>query len=123
MGKATIVTDAITIVGMIAIGALMFAQVPGMIDDMKNTLSQESVRAQSVEIANLVTLVSASPDNIEIIHELPSGISYTVSIDDGNVAVEAGSYRAVAKTFSTLEFGRSVVKSLSITKNKITRVE
>ena len=124
MGKAAIVTDAITIVGMIAIGALMFAQVPGMIDDIKETLSQESVRAQAIEIANLITLVHAATENVEIkiTHKLPSEGSYSVTVANGFVTVEAGNHKAVAKTLSTLAFRPDSVKELEITKNEIKKV-
>ena len=120
--KAAIVTDALTIVGMIAIGALMFSQIPDMIDEMKDTLSKESARAQAVEIANFATLVGFSPSDIQMIHELPDG-SYTVTVKDGYVTVElSGQPPKQAKTLYTQPFGPNVVKSISITKSEITRV-
>ena len=121
--KAAIVTDAITIVGMIAIGALMFAQIPDMLDETKDILSKESARAQAVEIANFASLVSSSPADIQIIQELPPDASYTVTIKDGYVTVELpGQPPATAKTLYTQSFGPDIVKSLSITKSGITRV-
>lgn len=120
--KAAIVTDAITVVGMIAIGALMFAQVPGMADDIRDTLSKESVRAQAVEIANKLTLAGASPDDITVIHEMPSEVSYTVTVKDGYVTVENANDEAMAKTLSQLTFGPEVVNSISITKTGIGKV-
>ena len=121
--KAAMVTDAITIVGMIAISALMLVKVPGMVDDMKTTLSQESVRSQAIEIANMITLVTASPYDIKIIHKLPSGASFTITVNDGNVTVQSGAFKAIAKTSSGLTFGPDTVRTLSITKNEIREVE
>jgi len=120
--KGAIVTEAITIVGLIAIGALMFTQVPDMIDDIKDTLSKESVRAQAVEIANLLTLVNVATDDIDITitHNLPSEASYIVTVKDGYVIVESGEHKSLpTKTLSKLSFGPLAVKSLSITKNEI----
>ena len=122
MVKAVAVTDAIIVVGMVAISALMFAQVPGMIDDIKVTLSKQSVRAQAVEIADKISLVSASPNDIEIIHNLPLGVSYTITVKDGYVTVETASDKAADRTISTLTFGPDTVKSLSITKDEIKKV-
>lgn len=119
MKKASAITDSVTIVGIIAISALMFAKVPGMVDDIKEILSKESVRAKSVEIANLLTLTSSSPNDIEIIYKLPSKIPYVVTVRDGNVTVEAGGDRAVAKTLSKIKFGPEFSHSLSITKTGI----
>lgn len=125
MGKGAIVTDAIAIVGLIAIGGLMFAQVPGLIDEIKDTLSKESVIAQSFEIANLITLVNIAPKDmsIEITHKLPSEVPYTVTVKDSYVTVEASNHKAITKTLSTHTFGPDAVKSLSITKKEIKKVE
>jgi len=121
--KASIVTDAITIVGLVVIGGLMLAQIPDMIDEVKDTLSKESARAQAVEIANSASLISSSPADIQMIHKLPSDASYTVTIKDGYVTVELpGQQPAGAKTLYTKPFGPDVVKSISITKSGITRM-
>lgn len=122
--KASVVTDAITVVGMIAIGALMFAQVPGMVNDIKDTLSKEAVQSQAVEIANLITLTNIVTEDvsIKIIHTLPPEGSYSLTVKNGYVTVESGGVKPVVKTLSTLTFGPEIVKSLEITKNEIKKV-
>lgn len=124
MHKGAVVTDAIAVVGLIAIGGLMFAQVPGMMEDIKETISQESVRSQAVEIADLITLVNAASEDVEIkiIHKLPPEGSYSVTVANGYVTVEAGGHKAVAKTLSKLAFGSDIVRELEITKDEIKKV-
>ena len=117
------VTDALAFVGVVAIGVLMFARVPGVINDAKEALSIESVRAQAVEISSLISFVSSSPDYIEITHKLPSTTDdFKLTVEDGYVTVEEANRKGVGKTFSTVTFGPDTVKELSITKNEIRKV-
>lgn len=122
MVKGSVVTDSIAIVGMIAIAALMITRAPGMITDMRDALSQESVNASAVVIANRLTSASSSTDNKEFIHKLPTEVPYTLTVKDGYVTVEIAGKKAVSKTLSTLTFGPDTVSTVSITKNGIKKV-
>ena len=118
--KKGLATDAIATVGILAISFLMFGQIPETVEDTKEMLSLESARAQSVEIANLLSLVHASPYDIEITHKLPSEVSYKLTVGDGYVTVEVQGLPPIKhKTLSTLTFGPEFVRTVSITKTEI----
>ncbi len=121
--KGNVVTNAITIIGIGVIGALMFTRVPGMIDDIKIVLSKTSVIGKAAEVADLLTLGKSSPDEIKITYKFPEEISYTLSVKDGYVNVSTENDWARSKTLSNVVFGSEVVKSIVITKNSIQRVE
>ncbi len=105
--KSSVVTDSIALVGMIAISGLMFGQVPGMVDEIKSILSSENLRMQSVEVANLITLASASSIDTEITHTFPSRVPFTITVNNGYVSVEAGGSSKSSEFLSAQETGPS----------------
>lgn len=121
--KGNVVTNAITIIGIGVIGALMFTRVPGMIDDIKIVLSKTSVIGKAAEVADLLTLSKSSPDEIKITYKFPEETSYTLSVKDGYVNVSTEKDWAISKTLSNVAFGPDVVKAITITKNSIQKVE
>lgn len=131
MLKGNAVINTITIIGIGAIGALMFSQVPGMMDDIKFILSKTSVIGKAAEIADRLTLVGASPSDIKIIYNLPEDVTYTVFIKDGYVNVSTDENWAVSKTLSNLcfkldhadgECKPDTVKTLMIKRNSIEKL-
>lgn len=119
MRKSQAVTEALIYVGMIAIGVLMFVQIPKMVDDIKAVTSSESVVEQSKAIANLLSLVYAAPNDIKIPYDFPAGVSYSISVRNGYVNVSTSNEWAVAKTLSSIEFPKANMQHLTITKERI----
>lgn len=60
--------DAIAYVGMVAISALMIAQLPGSINDIRNVLQNQQLSEETKSIQDLQSLVSAAPGDITITH-------------------------------------------------------
>ena len=123
MLKGNAVTNAIAIIGIGVIGALMFTRVPGMIDDIKIVLSKTSVIGKAAEIADSLTLATSAPDDIKITYALPEDVTYTLSVKNGYVNLTTQGQFATSKTLSNIEFGPDVVKSIVITKTMIEKVE
>lgn len=130
--KGNAVTNAITIVGIGVIGALMFAQVPDMMENIKSVLSKTSAIVKSAELADMLILSTSSPGDIKISYKLPPEVSYTVFIKNGIVNVSTEKEWASSKTISPLCFWKdptdneckpSAVKKLVITKTSIEKVE
>lgn len=129
--KGNVVTNTVTIVGIFAIGALMFTKVPGMVDDIQTVLSKTSVIEKAAEISDMLTLSSSSPGDIKIVYTLvPKDIPYTVFIKDGYVNVSTGDEWAVSRTTSNLcfmsdseECRPEQVRKLMITKTSLEKVE
>ena len=115
--KSQVAVNAIIYIGMIAISGLMFAQVPGMVNDIKTVTSQESVIEQAKTIASLLSLASATPNEIKIFYELPD--QYSISVKDGYVTVITDNEQGISKTLSDIEFEQTNVKSLVIMKDRM----
>lgn len=115
--KAIAVTEAILTVGMVVITSIMIAtQIPGMINDIKQVLSKESVGEKSQELANLLSIATSSPNEIKMIYALSSEKSYDISINNGYVNVSSDSEWATAKTLVLIDFSKPNVQTLTITK-------
>ncbi len=123
MAKGSVVTEGIAIVGMIAISTLMFAQVPGMVSDIKETLSQQSAHAKAVEIADLLGLAMSATGDLNYTYTLSEDTPYTLAVDGGIVTVKIKDLTATEKTISPIAFQTDDVKIISITKNGIQKVE
>lgn len=114
--KGIAVHEAILTIGMIVIsGTLLATQIPAMANDIKASLSKESVIEKSKELANLLSLVTASPDNFELVYHFPEGKVYEVNVKNGYVNVSTTEEWAVSKTLaSSLEFSKKDVRTLKI---------
>ena len=123
MSKGSVVTEGITIVGMIAISALMFAQVPDMVSDIKETLSKQSAHAKAVEIADYLELVGSATGDMSYTYILSEDTPYTLTVDDGVVTVRVKDITATDKTSSSITFQTDDVKAITITKGGIQKVE
>lgn len=123
MTKGSVVTEGITIVGMIVISTIMFAQVPGMVSDIKETLSQQSAHAKAVEIADLLGLVRSATGDLDYTYTLSEDTPYTLTVDGGIVTVKIKDITATEKTISPIAFQTDDVKVISITKSGIQKVE
>ncbi|MEM5797262.1 MAG: hypothetical protein QXD72_01160 [Candidatus Aenigmatarchaeota archaeon] len=112
--KAAIVTDAITIVGIIAISSLLFVQLPGMIDDIKVVMEKESALAKAKELASLIALSNSAPSEIRLVYKLPENANVTAGAALITVTMkDTASY----KTLSNLrDFSRENVDTLTIRK-------
>ncbi len=117
--KGNVVTNTLTIVGVMAISVLMFARVPGIIDDMKIVMSKESVIAESTEIANLLSLSKSAPNDMVIKYKLPEGNSYKLYVKDGYVNVSTSTDWAVSKTLYAGSFEKENVKEIIIKKDGV----
>jgi len=116
--KGIAVHEVILTIGIVVISATLLAtQVPAMVDDIQASLSKESVKERARELANLLSIVTASPGEAKLTHSFPAGKSYSVVIKDGYVDVSSGSDRAAAKTLAFIpEFRKDNVQALTITK-------
>lgn len=77
--KAVAAVDAMVYVGMIAISALMLAQLPGMINDVKTVLQNQAASEEMKTIQDIQTLASAAPGEITITHT-PLGKDTSIQI-------------------------------------------
>ena len=93
------VTEVFLAIGMLVISVTFIAtQVPAMINDIQDVLSKESVIEKSKEVANLLTIATAAPNEITLIYSFPSSRTYDLVIKDGYVNLTSGNDSAVAKT-------------------------
>lgn len=117
MKGATAVQEAILTVGMVVISVTLLAtQVPAMVDQIQEALSDESVKEKANELANQLSSISSS-NEAKLTYSFPSGKSYDVYIKDGYANVTSGSDSAKAKTLVQIEFVKRDVKTLTITKD------
>ena len=121
MQKGDAVTNTITIVGFLVIGALMFTRIPGMIDDIKEVLSKTSVMGKAAEIADLMTIADSSND-IRIKYEFPKDSVFTLSVNGGYVNVSNQNEWSASKTTSSIVFGPEIDNSIIISKTGIEKV-
>ena len=125
MKKAIAVQEAILTVGIAVIGITLLAtQVPSMISDIQESLSRESVNEIANELASLLSIITSAPNDATLTYSFPTGKSYDVIINDGDVTVSSGSDKATAATFVyNLEFSKTNVQLLTITKTTEGAVE
>ena len=115
--KAMAVQEAILTVGMIVISATLLAtQIPSMVNDIQSSLSKESVKGKANDIANLLGIAAASPDELRVTYSFPAEKSYNVVVKNGYVAVSSGEDMFAVKTLVYLEFSKNNVQTLTIIK-------
>lgn len=99
--KSVAVQEAILTIGMALIGGIMIAtQVPAMTNDIQSLLSKESTIEQSKTLANLLSIATASPNEIKFVFSFPIEKSYNVSIKNGYVNVSSENSFAAVKTLA-----------------------
>ena len=115
--KASAVQEAILTIGMVVIGGILMAtQIPGMINDIQSISSKESVIEKSKEVANLLSIATASPDEIKLVYSFPTEKSYDISIENGYVNVSSGDDWAASGTLAQLKFSKTNAQTLTIIK-------
>ncbi|MBI2547562.1 MAG: hypothetical protein HYW23_03900 [Candidatus Aenigmarchaeota archaeon] len=113
--KASAVTEAITLVGVVTVSVMMFSQVPGIITDMKIVLSKESSLSKVKEISSLISIASSSPSDMKIVYDLKEKSS--VSSKDGILTLTTSKGTISYKTLSDLkDFTKVDVDKLTIIK-------
>lgn len=115
--KAIAVQEAILTVGMIVISATLLAtQIPSMVNDIQSSLSKESVKGKANDIANLLSIATASPAELRLTYSFPAEKSYNVVVKNGYVTVSSGGDSFSVKTLVYLEFSKDNVQTLTIIK-------
>lgn len=87
--KALSVIETILIVGMSAIAALMFVQIPSEVNDLTKLLALSSANTVAKDIAGLLTTTAIAPHNITLNYSLPKEASYNISLQNYTVYVNA----------------------------------
>ena len=91
--KSLAAVEGLLIVGMAAIAATMFIQIPKEMEQLTKLTALSSATSVAKDISGLIITSAASPaispENISILYKLPEEASYTVYIDNYDVKVTA----------------------------------
>jgi hypothetical protein len=91
--KSLAAVEGLLIVGMAAIAATMFIQIPKEMEQLTTLTSLSSVSSVAKGISGLIAASAVSPavspTNISILYKLPEEASYTIYIDGYDVKVAA----------------------------------
>ncbi len=87
--KAIAAAEFLMIIGMLAIVATMFSQVPKEVENLSELLTLSSADAVAKDIAGLIVTSASAPESITITYNLPEETSYTIAIKNNYVTVTA----------------------------------
>lgn len=87
--KSIAAIEALLIVGMAAIAATMFVQIPKEVEQLTEITALSSASSVAKDISGLIITSAASPGSIKIQYSLPEQASYDISIQGYYVKVTA----------------------------------
>ncbi len=101
--KSLAAVEALLMVGMAAIAATMFIQIPKEVEQLTELTTLSSASAVAKDISGLITTSTISPGSITILYTLPEKAPYTISISGYYVKVTSTSQKPEIKAESSTE--------------------